>query len=294
MPHSRLESALVWYARHFPIRRGKLRLIDLLWRDAVNGQNTRRMANLKYGGLKMPCDLSESLQRQFYFFGTYFLEEHVLDCWQQKARGARVVFDVGTNAGIFSLAALAAQRDAVVHAFEPTPEIATRLRKTATMNGLDQLHVHQVAVYRENGYAALRRFRGELGENEGMNFITISGRDSAPERVTTVCLDSFCVEHAIDRIDLLKLDIQGQEHQALAGALRLLNTGQIGTIFTELNWAHDKGTTCPATESIDTLEKAGYRFAEPARRLQWRSAGEWMRGLSDVVACRDYAERFSC
>jgi ribosomal protein L11 methylase PrmA len=34
--------------------------------------------------------------------------------------GRQVIFDVGANAGIYSLAALAIQRDATVHAFEPT------------------------------------------------------------------------------------------------------------------------------------------------------------------------------
>lgn len=294
MPQSNFESLLVWYARGFPIRRGKLRVIDSLWRAAARGQSTRRLARLKHGGFQMPCDLSEMLQRQFYFFGTYFLEEHILDCWQHEARGARVVFDVGANAGIFSLAALAVEPDAVVHAFEPTPEIATRLRETATLNRLDRLHVHQVAVSSENGHAVLNRYRGELGTNGGMNYITTAGTDAGAEVVPTVCLDRFCAEHAIDRIDLLKLDIQGHEHQALTGAAQLLNTGRVGTIFTELNWAESTGATCPATESVRILEKAGYQFSKPCRRLHWRGAGKWMRALSDVVARRDNTEQFSC
>ena len=69
----------------------------------------------------MPCDLGEMLQRQFYFFGTYFLEEDILRCWEAAAKGAKVVLDVGANAGIYSLAALAAQPDVTVYAFEPTP-----------------------------------------------------------------------------------------------------------------------------------------------------------------------------
>jgi FkbM family methyltransferase len=197
-----------------------------------------------------------------------------------------VVFDVGANAGIFSLAAIAVQHDATVHAFEPTPEIATRLRETAALNRLDRLHVHQVAVSSENGHATLNRYRGALGTNEGMNFITIAEDHPGAELVPTVCLDGFCVEHAIDRIDLLKLDIQGQEHQALAGATHLLSTGKIGTVFTELNWAGNAGITCPAIESIHILEKAGYRFSKPGKRLQWQNSGEWMRTLSDVVARR--------
>ena len=70
------------------------------------------MATLKHGGFKMSCDLSEMLQRQFYFFGTYFLEEDILSCWETAAKGAKVVLDVGANAGIYSLAALAVQPDA--------------------------------------------------------------------------------------------------------------------------------------------------------------------------------------
>ncbi|MDZ4821556.1 MAG: FkbM family methyltransferase [Planctomycetota bacterium] len=244
------------------------------------------MADLKHGELKMPCDLSEMLQRQFYFFGTYFLEEHILDCWENEAKGAKVIFDVGANAGIFSLVALAVKPDAVVHAFEPTPEIATRLRDTAAMNGLYQLHVHEMAVYSGHGQVALNRFRGDAGENEGMNYVTALPKDACGEFVPAVCLDRFCDDHAIHRIDLLKLDIQGNEHEALAGAAHLLNTGRIGTIFTELNWAQNPGATSPATESIRILEQAGFRFSKPGGRMQWQESGEWMRSLSDVVARR--------
>jgi FkbM family methyltransferase len=285
---STFESLLVLYGRHFPIRRGKLRVINSLWRSAAGGQNTRRVADLKHGGLQMPCDLSEMLQRQFYFCGTYLLAEDVLDCWQHEARGARVVFDVGANAGIFSLAALAAERDAIVHAFEPTPEIAAGLRETAAMNGLNQLYVHEVAVSSKDGHAALRRYRGELGTNEGMNFTTTPAGDSRDELVPMISLDRFCVDHAIERIDLLKLDIQGNEHQALAGAARLLEAGCVETIFTELNWAGGKGGTCPATESIRILEHAGYQFSKPGSRLHWKSSGPWMRSLNDVVARQVY------
>src|SRR6266545_4661870 len=93
------ERLLISYARHFPIRRGKLRVVDALWRAAGRGHSTQRVADLRYGGFKMPCDLNELLQRQFYFFGTYFVEEKILFCWQNAASRAQVIFDVGANAG---------------------------------------------------------------------------------------------------------------------------------------------------------------------------------------------------
>src|SRR5262245_47048324 len=184
-----LERALITYARVFPLRKGKLRVIDWLWRAAAGGRGTARLAQLRYGGLKMPCDLTEMLQRQFYFFGTYFLEEQILDCWTKAAKEAEIVFDIGANSGIYSLAALASQPNAVVHAFEPTPEIAGRLRQTAQLNHLDNLLVHEVAVTSHSGEAILRRYRGDSGTNEGMNYIYGETGEPGAERVQTICLD---------------------------------------------------------------------------------------------------------
>jgi FkbM family methyltransferase len=224
------------------------------------------------------------LQRQLYFFGTYFVEEHIIKCWRDAARRARMVFDVGANAGIYSLAALAAQPTLAVHAFEPTPEIAARLRRTAVLNGLQNLEVHEVAVSCDTGYVILNRCRGEFGSNEGMNFITATSAALDGERVKAVCLDRFCQERRIDRIDLLKLDIQGHEHSALTGAIGLLESGRLGTIFTELNWANGSAETCSASESIRLLLRAGYVFAAPKLPLNWREAGDWLRPLNDIVA----------
>jgi len=274
------------YARRFPIRRGKLRVIDSLWQTALSDRSAHRVATLKHGRFKMSCDLSEMLQRQFYFFGTYFMEEDILRCWEATAKEAKVVLDVGANAGIYSLAALAIQPDATVHAFEPTPEIAARLRATAKLNGLDHLYVHEAAVSSKNAKAILKRFRGELGANEGMNFISEDLADSDGESVPTVSLDQFCQDQSIDHVDLLKLDIQGHEHSALWGAECLIKAGRVGTIFMELNWARREGSPCAATESVQLLNRADYRFSRPGKRLNWRRAGNWLRSLSDVVAQR--------
>ena len=275
------------YARRFPIRKGKLRVINTCWGVAAGARDHHRVASLIHGQFKMPCDINEMLQRQFYFFGTYLVEQSIIECWESAARFANVVFDVGANAGIFSLAALAVQPSITVHAFEPTPEIAARLRKTVTLNGLKRLHVHEVAVFKQNGQATLKRFRGETGTNEGMNFITTSLEDNGEERVETVSLDDFCRSLSIDYIDLLKIDIQGHEYSALAGAEGLIRDGRIGTIFTELNWAMPQGENCPATESVRLLSSAGYEFSEPGRIFHWRKAGDWLRCLSNVVARRE-------
>ena len=286
MAFSVLEKVLVLYGRRFPVRRGKLRIINFLSKLADSSESTSRLTVLKYGSFKMPCDLSEMLQRQFYYFGTYLVEEEIIDCWQSMAQEAKTIFDVGANAGIYSLAALAVEPRADVHAFEPTPEIANRLRSTAKLNGLDRLHVHEVAVSMRSGTANLNRCRGELGSNEGMNFISEAAVTDDGERVQTIDLDQFCVDQSINEIDLLKIDVQGHEYAVLRGAEQLIGTGRISTIFMELNWADRSQSHCPARQSVELLKQSNYLFSKPGKQLNWQPAGDWMWNLSDIVARR--------
>ena len=285
---SPLERLLVWYAREFPVRRGKLRVVEGLWRLASGSGDPNRMSTLVHGGFEMPCNLNWMLQRQYYFFGSYFQEEALLKCWERTAKNAKIIFDVGANAGIYSLAAAAAEPGAIVHAFEPTPEIAERLVATAQLNCLgDRLRVHDLAVGARNGYAALRRYSGEAGTNEGMNYVhhrlPVDESCTAEERVRMIALDSFCAEKSIERVDLMKLDVQGQEYSVLLGAQDLIAAGTIGTLFMELNWS-PKGEKSAASDSIRLLAEARYLFAEPGQQLQWREAGDWLRSLNDAIA----------
>ena len=284
LPPEALEKALIWYARHFPLRRGKLRLVNALWRAAVGDSSPQRTAELIYRRYRIPCDLNETLQRQFYFFGTYFLEQRLLECWQKLAVDARIVFDVGANAGIYSLAALSSNPRARVYAFEPTPEIVARLRAAAELNGLNQLNVQEAAVMDEPGYATLIRCRGDDGANAGMNFVR--RQSESGERVRTESLDTFCHARGIDQIDLMKIDVQGHEDSVLRGATGLLKEARISLILMELNWRTEADPRCPATQSVRLLESSGFCFAKPSAEPRWQRSGTWLRQLGDVLAKR--------
>jgi len=53
--------------------------------------------------------------------------------------------------------------------------------------------------------------------------------------VETQTIDNFCTLNNIKRIDLLKLDTDGTEHEVLLGAENLLSQGKIGLIYTEIS-----------------------------------------------------------
>jgi FkbM family methyltransferase len=56
--------------------------------------------------------------------------------------------------------------------------------------------------------------------------------------VETVTLDTFCAQHRLDRIQILKMDIQGAELKALRGAAGLLERQAIDLVYTEMNFGH--------------------------------------------------------
>ena len=155
-----------------------------------------------------------------------------------RSRDAEIVFDVGANAAIYSLAAIAANKNAQVYAFEPTPEIADGINNTVKLNDLARLRVCRLAVTDRDGVASLNRYHGgDKADNDGMNFVTLESKTADSVTVPTTSIDSFCHAHAIARIDLMKIDVQGHEASVLRGAEKMLAAGSIGTIFLELNWA---------------------------------------------------------
>lgn len=141
-----LERMLVAYGRHFPVQKGKPRLINNLWSRVADRASPHRLARLNFGGCVVDADISQYLQRQYYFTGTYFVERDLIGSWCARAAGARVFLDVGANSGIYSLAALSVAPEAVADAFEPTPVMATILRRNAERNFPNRLFVHEMAV----------------------------------------------------------------------------------------------------------------------------------------------------
>ena len=121
-----------------------------------------------------------------------------------------------------------------------------------------------------SGVAHLNVWEGEDRSNEGMNFVTVFPKATSTLPIKTISLDDFWTAQGISRMDLLKLDIQGNEAEALAGTRCLFSEGRVGVVFIELNWAKSTSTACPATESLKFLTRNGFEFAQPGKPLSFR------------------------
>ena len=126
-----------------------------------------------------------------------------------------VVADVGANIGIYSqFLSHCVGSTGVVHAFEPSPENFKRLR--AATRKLTNVHAFQAAVGEHSGNSQLY-----LSERLNVDHRTYSAEGSSRRTVPIemVALDDYFKPG--NRVDLIKMDIQGYELRALQGATRV-------------------------------------------------------------------------
>ena len=127
-----------------------------------------------------------------------------------------IVFDVGANAGVYTVQQ--ARRGAYVYAFEPNPDCCRRLRKSVHLNNLDgRVTATGCALGAAPGSAELRVPEGltTMGSLRP-EWSPGAGASHVPVEVQT--LDQVVRSFAIDRIDLLKIDVEGLELDVLQGA----------------------------------------------------------------------------
>lgn len=120
--------------------------------------------------------------------------------------------DIGANVGSYTVLA-AAVAGAKVVAFEPDPEAFAALQRNVELNRIaDLVELHHCALGAEHGVASMTEGLGCTN-----HVVPVSNRSSRPVRLET-----------LDRVlagrqpAVIKIDVEGYEPQALAGARRTL------------------------------------------------------------------------
>ena len=148
-------------------------------------------------------------------------EIHAVAAAVLPAGGRGIALDIGANIGMTAviLGALAPQGRVV--AVEPSPATAARLRETLALNRLDgRVAVEQAAVSAAPGHA---EFHFDAGHSAGSKLVNAGTMDlatlaSPPVRVPVTTVDALVATHGLDRVDLVKVDVEGFEGDVLDGA----------------------------------------------------------------------------
>ena len=158
------------------------------------------------------------IDRNILIFGTYDLDLHL--ALERMIQPGMVCMDVGANLGEMALhMARKVGPAGAVHAFEPVESVRARLATHVERNARqDVVRVWPIALSSATGQAEIA-YADASQDNQGLASIVNLSDKPGPLRMTipTMTLDEFVQRHAIDRLDLMKIDIQGAEYALLEG-----------------------------------------------------------------------------
>ena len=196
------------------------------------------------------------------------------------------IADVGANQGIYSLYFSRQSPDGRVYAFEPDPTLFAALQENVQRNGTANILLFNAAIADRTEKLRLQAGRFNRGDNR-----IVSGE--LPGR-GTVEVDAMPLDDAVNenRLDFLKIDVQGFELHVLRGAGRLMQANRNLVIFLEF-WPQGlRAAGSEPEELLHTLSHAGFSIfrhvsIEKGEPFVYR-ANEWSQAAKfcNLVATR--------
>jgi FkbM family methyltransferase len=209
------------------------------------------------GGAGYVCDLRDMIAREVFFTGQYGPQETAL--LNAVLRPGATFVDVGANWGYFTLLAahLVGTTGSVV-AMEPDPRLFTILRANVEANRLRQVSPLPVAAADRAGTLELAGHDPEAG-NWGLSSLMENGGGGERFAVDSRTVDAVLDEEGTERVELLKMDIEGAEEMALRGMEAGLAGGRYRRVLVELHpTLHPRGGAL-ADDVGALFRAAGYR-----------------------------------
>jgi len=182
-----------------------------------------------------------------------------------------VLFDVGLRDGQYTDLFLEKFKgcNIIVHSFEPNENNYETLNKKFSNN--KNIIFNKIALDNENSTKKFYVIDSNL-ELSGLSSLhyrkNVFKKFTIKEiNVNTKILDDYCVENKIDRIDFLKIDVEGNELNIIKGSKQLLQNKKIDFIQFEygLCWEDAKATI---KECLEFLHSYGYKVYSHFNKLE--------------------------
>jgi FkbM family methyltransferase len=189
-----------------------------------------------------------------------------------------VFVDVGANDGYYTLfAARRVGSPGKVVAIEPSTRERVHLRRNIARNRLDNVTVVPIALGACHQVSALRLAHGvHAGHNTFGSFAHEGVQADNLEQVDVETLDATATALGMDRIDFIKIDVEGAEASVIDGARRVLSTMR-PMILLEINDTALRAQGSSAEALLSTLRaEFGYDvlvFSPSTGMIEWLADG---------------------
>ena len=177
---------------------------------------------------KFMADWDDSIADHLYNNPEQYPEIHELLLFTELAKKSNVILDIGANTGLYSVCSSMSNSKASIYAFEPYVVNALRLKKNIALNTLKNITVVEKALGNENGKVLFTvplndRICDALSVDKEFTKQFYTNEIEYTElEVNQITLDCFIESNKIDKVDLIKIDVENYEWPVLYGAKELL------------------------------------------------------------------------
>ena len=193
--------------------------------------------------------------RSIFWYGSNSYEPMSLKIWLSLAKNSKVIFDIGSYTGIYSLAAAGQNSKCKIHGFEALDSIYFRLLVNKLANSFGNIEVHNLAISENDLGADFNVFAGDAILSSGSSIMEKDGGRPIhrTKKVPSSSIDILVNKMNLKFLDLIKIDAEGAEHLIFKGGEKVLANFKPDIICEFLQGAR--------TEEIEPiLERLGYNY----------------------------------
>ena len=203
----------------------------------------------------------------------YYEPELTFALWSLLSPGDTFV-DVGANEGYFSvIASKLVGTDGKVLAIEPQTRLRSVLETNFELNDVTNVRVFDVAISDRQGTATLHLAPDTNTGSSGLRQGTVYKNLETP--VETLTLSELLTKAAVERVDLMKMDIEGFEFEAVLGSPELFREHRIRWFALELHPSMMAARGRRPEDIVSFLKGCGYqmdpRFENSLASTIWRA-----------------------
>jgi FkbM family methyltransferase len=175
-------------------------------------------------------------------------------------RPGMTVLDIGAHKGFYSL--LFSRRvgyEGRVLSFEPSRRERLRLKLHLKVNFCRNVQVFDFALGQDEAQAQLFVVGGT---ETGLNSLRppIESVETHQETVRIRALDTVLAEQNVNRLDFIKIDVEGAEYSVFSGAAHLLQGSPRPMILAEVSDVRSRAWGHTANDLLSLLEQHGFKW----------------------------------
>lgn len=211
-------------------------------------QDKNEIVNTKIDGINYKLDLSELIDNKVFYQNW---EPEMTKMFKKTIKSGMTVLDVGANMGYYTLlmGKLMKNKGKII-SFEPTLGGFERLKTNVSLNDFNNIVLERIGLANKNG-----KIKAKIRHSWKMSSLI----EPKAETIYLMRLDDYVKKNKIEKIDFIKIDVDGYEYEVLKGAKEILEKYKPILCLEIGNYENKKGGY-KLKDIIDYLESFKYSF----------------------------------